>query len=66
MIIVNNRDKIEWHKGITVRDVLNAMGYDFPVIAISVNNEYISPDDFDSFTVPDSADFKAIHIMHGG
>ena len=31
MILVNNRDKVEWREGMTVQDVLDAMKYDYQI-----------------------------------
>lgn len=66
MILVNNRDPVEWREGMTVQDVLDEMGYTYVIITITVNGKYVDPDDYQSTQVPDNADFKAIHIHHGG
>ncbi len=66
MILVNNRDKVEWKDGMTVQDVLDAMGYSYVLITVTVNGEIVARDDFSRYPVPDNADLKAIHIMHGG
>ncbi len=66
MITVNNRDKLEWHDGMTIHDVLDAMKYNYSLIVVSVNGKPIHPDDYDTFEIPDNADIKIIHILHGG
>ncbi|MCD6595960.1 sulfur carrier protein ThiS [bacterium] len=66
MITVNNRDKLEWHDGMTIRDVLNSMKYNYSLIVVSVNGKPIHLDDYDILKIPDYADVKVIHIMHGG
>ncbi len=66
MITVNGRDRIDWTPGMTVQDVLDAMGWDFPLIVATVNDERVKPDTFDRHEVPDEADVRLIHIMHGG
>nr|HPQ41946.1 MoaD/ThiS family protein [bacterium] len=62
----NNRDTLEWTPGMTVRDVLDAMGYTYVLITVTVNGELVDDDDFDTFEVPDGAIMRAIHIHHGG
>jgi thiamine biosynthesis protein ThiS len=66
MITVNGRDRIEWTEGMSVQDVLDAMGWAFPLIVATVNDERIKPTDFAIHLVPDEADVRLIHIMHGG
>ncbi|MFH1532528.1 MAG: sulfur carrier protein ThiS [Pseudomonadota bacterium] len=66
MIIVNQRDRIEWRAGMTVRDVMHAMEWDYVLIVVSVNGEHVEPDDYDTSPVPDDADVRIIHIAHGG
>ncbi len=66
MIIVNGRNKLEWTEGFTVQDVLDKMRYDYALITVTVNNEIVSEDDYDSFKVADDSDVRAIHLCHGG
>jgi len=65
MISVNDND-VQWREGMTVSDALKAMGYDFPLITVTVNGELVPAEEFDSYRIPDGADVKAIHIHHGG
>lgn len=65
MIQVNGNE-VEWHEGMTVSDALKAMSYDFPLIIVTVNGEFVFRDEYDGAAVPDKADVKAIHIHHGG
>ena len=66
MILINNRDKLEWTPGMTVRDMMKAMNYVYVLITIKVNGELVDEDDYDTYEIPDGADVKAIHIHHGG
>jgi len=66
MIIVNQRDQLDWREGLTVRDVMNAMKWDYVLIVVTVNGEHVDQDDYDTFLVPDDADVRIIHIAHGG
>ncbi len=66
MIIVNKRDKVDWHEDMTVRDVLTAMGYSYILITVSVNGNLVPDEDYDTFKVPDEADVDVFHLAHGG
>ena len=66
MIIVNQRDRVEWRDGMTVRDVMHAMKWDYVLIVVTVNGEHVDADDYDTCPVPDDADVRTIHIAHGG
>jgi sulfur carrier protein len=65
MILVNE-EHLEWHVGMTVRDVLKARNYRFPMLVIHVNDALIAKKDYDSTTVPDGAVVKVIHLISGG
>ena len=65
MIKVNGNN-IEWRKDMTISDVFKIMNYDYALIAITVNNKFISQDDYDFFKIDDGSDIRAIHICHGG
>ena len=66
MILVNQRDRVAWRPGMTVRDVMTAMAWDYVLIVVTVNGVHVEQDDYDSFPVPDDADVRIIHIAHGG
>jgi thiamine biosynthesis protein ThiS len=66
MILVNDRDKIEWREGMTVQGVLDAMNYSYSLITVTVNDELVSRDDYSEFEVPDSANVTIFHLAHGG
>ena len=65
MITINSKP-LEWTKGMTVASVLRAMNYNFPLIAVTVNDDFVAPEDFESYQVEDNAEVKALHICHGG
>ncbi len=66
MILVNDRDEVRFHEGITVREVLDAMGYDWALLTVTVNETFVPPEEYRAYVVPDNADFKAMHLFHGG
>lgn len=66
MIRVNNRDEIEWEKGLTVSGLLERLNYTFPHIIVKVNGELVRKEDYDTYAIPDDADVRAIHLIAGG
>ena len=65
MITVNG-NSIAWRENMTVADALAAMGYDFPLITVTIGGEFIPKDEWDTTKIQDNAEVKAIHIHHGG
>ena len=66
MITVNNRDQVEWRDGITVQGVLDAMGYDYALITVTVNGDCVAADDYAHTKVPNAAQVIVFHLAHGG
>lgn len=66
MITVNNKEKLNWRQGMTVREVLDEMGYVYPLITVTVNNQLIQKEDYDTCEVPDNAEVNVFHLVHGG
>ncbi len=66
MILVNNRDKLEWREKMCIQDVLDAMNYTYPLITIHVNEILIPEEDYQTFFVPDEAQVSIFHLAHGG
>jgi thiamine biosynthesis protein ThiS len=65
-VITVNSKELPWQPGMTVTAVLKAMNYDYPLLAVSVNEHFVARDDYDSFIIDDNAEVKALHICHGG
>ena len=66
MIIVNNRDKVEWCERMTVQDVLDAMGYDYALITVTIEGTLVPEDDYGTQPVPDGSKVGLFHLAHGG
>jgi len=66
MIVVNNKEKIEWHEGMTVQEVIDKMDYIYPRITVSVNNRLVPKEEYETYRVPDNADVNVFHLAHGG
>ncbi|MGI5862822.1 MAG: sulfur carrier protein ThiS [Myxococcales bacterium] len=65
MITVNG-ESIEHRPGMTVRDVLKAKSFLFPLIVVKVDGELVGRDRYETHVVPDGADVQVIHLMSGG
>ncbi|MDZ7860800.1 MAG: sulfur carrier protein ThiS [Candidatus Krumholzibacteriota bacterium] len=66
MIIVNNRDKLEWKKGMTVQNVLDEMRYNYSLITVTVDGKLVPAEEYDSYTLEDNSDVNVFHLAHGG
>lgn len=64
--IVVNGDPLEWHEGMTVRDVLTAKRYVFPLLVVTVDGTLVPRGAYDSAAVPAGADVKVVHLISGG
>ena len=65
MITVNG-DPLEHAPGMTVRSLLKAKGFVFPLIIVRIDGELVAREAFDQTPVPDGADVQVLHLMSGG
>lgn len=65
MLLVND-EPLAWHEGMTVRDILTARNYRFPLLVIHVDDVLVQKAAYDTTTVPDGAVVKVIHLISGG
>jgi sulfur carrier protein len=66
VILVNNRDKVEWEEGLTVSALLERFRYTFPHIIVKIDGEVIPREQYPTRTIPDDADVWVIHLIAGG
>ncbi len=66
MILVNDRDRVEWKQGMTVQDVLDAMNYSYSLITVTVDDQLVLKDDYSHYEVPDGSSVTVFHLAHGG
>jgi len=66
MLIVNDRDRVEWKAGMTVQDLLDILRYDFALMTVTVNGTLIPEDEYSWRTIPDGARVAVFHLAHGG
>lgn len=50
----------------TVRDVIKAVNYKFPLLITRINGRLIPRNTYDTTPVPDGAVLDIIHLMSGG
>ncbi len=65
MIAVNG-ERIEWREGMTVRDVLKARRFSFPLLIVRIDGALVARGDYDTTTVPDDSEVDVLHLMSGG
>lgn len=66
MVTVNNREKLPWEESLTVRQLLDKMGYTYSLISVRVNDEYVPEEDYNSKLIPDQSNVTVFHLAHGG
>ena len=58
--------RLEWHQGLTVRDVLDTLGYKHPSVLVRVNGAVVRRKVWDGTVVPDEAEVEVRLIVAGG
>ena len=58
--------RLEWRQGLTVRDVLNTLGYNYPSVLVRVNGTIVRRKVWDSTVVSDEAEVEVRPIVAGG
>ena len=66
MILVNNRDKIEWQEDLTVSALLERLRYTFAHIIVKIDDQIVPRDDYPTRLIPDGARVWVIHLIAGG
>jgi len=51
---------------ITVRDLLKAEGFLFPLLIVKINGTYVPRESYETTIVPENAEVHVIHLMSGG
>jgi len=66
MITINDREQLDWKPGMTVNDVLAALGYSYALITVTLNGTLVEKEDYATTRVPDGAELTIFHLAHGG
>jgi len=61
-----NGNAVPWHEGMTVRDVLKACNYVFPMLVVNVDGKLVNKKDYDRAVIPTGAVVKVVHLVSGG
>lgn len=65
MIAVQDK-MIPWRPGMTISDVLKAIGDSYPYAVVRINEKIYCTPDFDKVTVPDESEVFLIPLVAGG
>jgi len=65
MIVVNG-DRMDWHPGLTVAEILKIRNYIFRMLVVQVNGELVKRGTYAEAIVPDGATVEVIHMISGG
>ena len=57
---------IDWHAGMTIRDLLIEINDPHPYAVVRINQTYVSRPNFDKTTIPDNAEVYLIPMVAGG
>jgi len=65
VIRVGDRN-LPWREGMTVLDLLEDLGDDFPYPVVRINKRYISRPNFKDTIIPDETEIFLIQMIAGG
>jgi len=65
-LVLAKGKEIPWDENLTVRHVLQQIGYDIPGIFVAVNGRKVRKDDWDRTALPDGAVLEVHRIAAGG
>lgn len=65
-MVVAKGKSIPWHAGLTVREVLRILDYEYVPVLVRVNDAMVKRKDWDSCIVPDGAVVEVQPIVAGG
>lgn len=66
MILVNNRDEIEWEAGLNVERLLDRCGFTARHIYVWVNDRLVERKDYAAHVVADGDHVRVMHMLGGG
>lgn len=66
MLLVNDRDRVEWRPGMTVRDLLETLGYDYALMTVTVDGQLVPEEEYAVSLLRDGAEVTVFHLAHGG
>jgi sulfur carrier protein len=58
--------QLDWHEGMTVKEILDALGYTFPLVLVRVGGELVKKSQWTELSVPDGASIDVQPVVAGG
>jgi sulfur carrier protein len=58
--------QLDWHEGMTVKEILDALGYTFPLVLVRVDGELVKKSQWTELSVPDGASIDVQPVVAGG
>ena len=65
-LIKVNGEEMQWRPGLTVKDILEAKRYIFPMIGVWINDKPIPRDKLETTVLNDGWEVQVIHMICGG
>ncbi len=65
-IRVNDKFEVDWKPGMTIRDIIKALNFTFPMLVVTVNGKVIPKDEWDTYQVGENDNVRILHMIAGG
>ena len=65
MFTLNNRNE-EYIEGLTISELIKIKKYTYKKKIVSINGDFIEPDEYDKAIIKDGDDVKIHHLLAGG
>ena len=65
-LITAKGKQIDWFEGMTIRDVLGILMFDFPYIYVTVDDKIVQSKHWDTLEIPDGSKIDVHAIVAGG
>jgi len=66
VIRVNDHLDVEWTEEMAVHEVLQACGFTYPIVVVSVNGQVVPQAAYRTFPVQDGDRVRVLHLVAGG
>jgi len=66
VIRVNEQLTVPWRAGMTVETLLQACGFTFPLVVVSVNGAVVPREQYPTATVSSGDEVRVLHLVAGG
>jgi thiamine biosynthesis protein ThiS len=58
--------EVQWHPGLTIKEVLELLGYPNRLVYIRINGKRVSVREWDTYEIPDGAKVDVFPVVLGG